>query len=215
MAGMGATGAGFNMMGGTLGAIGDIIAASNYERPRLPDPSETERNLRRLAINQLQGGGQQTLGATALYNQMAPMLMGMLPGMHYVPGTDGGAGGGGGGGTGPLGSYQDALRTMQETQQRAQHLKDLNRQIKGMKAGAERRGLRQERQALRKQIKTSPRVADTQRMAYRAGTTPNLEMFDIRQTSPQTAQGSMAAYRGMMDAMQGNQPDFNALYQAG
>jgi hypothetical protein len=73
-------------MGGILGGIGDIIQASNYEQPHLESPSDTERRLRRLAQSQLLGGGQEMLGATHLYNQLAPILMGQLPGMHYVPG---------------------------------------------------------------------------------------------------------------------------------
>src|SRR5262245_39938173 len=213
-----ATGAGLGIMGGTLGGIGDIIQATNYERPRLPQPSETERNLRRLGINQLQGGGQQLLGATALYNQMAPLLMGMLPGMTYHPGTTGSDQGGGGGG-GPLQSYQDAMANLQSTQQRAQRLKDLNKQIKGMKKGqAGRYEARMERRSLRQQAKTSPDVADMQRLAYRAGTTQNPAMFDIRQASPDSGAGSMAAYRGIIDAIQGNQPqmpDLGSFYQGG
>src|SRR5262252_5858381 len=101
-------------IGATLGGIGDMISALNYKRPRLQPATGPELRLRQLAQDQLLAGGQQSLAGTALYNQYAPLLMGMLPGMHYVPGDsgDGGTSGGGGGG-GPVQSYTDALQAQQ------------------------------------------------------------------------------------------------------
>src|SRR5262249_12836972 len=115
--------------GDTAGGIGSLTAAENYKRPRLPPATGYEQRLRQLAQSQLLGGGQQLLGATALYNQMAPILMGMLPGMHYVPGSvaDPSMPGSGAGSSSPMANYQHALQNFQQQQGLQQQLTSLNR----------------------------------------------------------------------------------------
>src|SRR5215468_11131425 len=103
--------------GATLGGIGDIISGLSYKRPRLKPATGPELRLRQLAQDQLLAGGQQTLAGTALYNQMAPLLMGMLPGMTYHPGTtDGTSSSMGGTSSSPIQSYSDALQNFQNQQ---------------------------------------------------------------------------------------------------
>ena len=117
---------GTGISGDIVGGIGSLIAAENYHRPRLPPAVGPELRLRQLAQSQLLGGGQQLLGGTALYNQLAPILMGQLPGMHYVPGGQTMGGGTGaqasytgdptGAQTNPMASYQQALQNWQSQQ---------------------------------------------------------------------------------------------------
>src|SRR5215471_18663726 len=122
MGGAAAAGQWSGILGGTLGGIGDIIQAQNYHRPKLPEATGYEKRLRDLAQSAYIGGGQELLGGVNMYNQMAPLLMGMLPGMKYVPGTVGGGGtdgtgatsGQGDGQTSPLGSYQQSLQALQQ-----------------------------------------------------------------------------------------------------
>lgn len=203
MAGMAGTGMAMQGMGTTLGAIGDIFQASGYDRPQLAEPGGQERRLRQLAQNQLLGGGMQALGGTTLYNQLAPLLMGMLPGMRYVPGA---ASGGAGGGAGGLGDYQDALRRMQEQQQVSWKLRDVKRQLRGKHLGREtRQNLRQERKSLRQQRRTMPTAPQLERQAYRSGT--QVPTFDVRRAeSAGPSADTLAAIRGMMDAEAGNPP---------
>src|SRR5215475_12211718 len=128
------------LSGDIVGGIGSLIAAENYKRPRLPPAVGPELRLRQLAQSQLLGGGQQLLGATALYNQLAPILMGQLPGMHYVPGTGAGTGGADASmpGTGaatsdPLTNYAHALAASQANVGRQSQLNQLRAQRKALR----------------------------------------------------------------------------------
>jgi hypothetical protein len=168
-------------MGGTLGGIGDIIAATSYKRPKLPEPGGQEKRLRTLAQAQLIGGGQQLLGGQALYNQLAPVLLGQLPGMTIRPTGGGGAGAGGEGTTaaggaaagGPgMADYQEALANYQAAVGRQQRLTSVEAQLKATKKGPEKRALRQERKTLKKQQKGSPTVPQLERQLYQAGSSP-------------------------------------------
>lgn len=225
MAGGAGVGAGLGIMGGTLGGIGDIIAATNYERPELQAPSDQERRLRRLAQNQLVAGGQQLLGGTALYNQMVPMLMGQLPGMSYVPGSSGGdASMGGvastaGGGSSGLGSYQDALAAYQRQQTERDAFAALKAQRKGAK-GKEKKALGKQVKAAKKNLKSQVPLHQLERQQYMAGVQPSPEIYDIRMGgggagggAASSGQESLGAIRGMMDAMNGSGPNLQSLYQ--
>jgi len=208
-------------MGALLGGIGDIISATNYERPHLPEPTDPERRLRRLAQGQLIGGGQELLAGTHLYNQLAPILMGMLPGMHYVPGEGGGPPGAGGGVSPSMGSYDDSLHALQQTRDRNNRLTALNAQIAGMKKGAERRGLRQERKQLKKDIKGAPKEWQLEQQMYRSGTQPG--SFDIRQAPAATPRSSLGNINELLSGLQGSMggyggtahPDLMSAYNAG
>jgi hypothetical protein len=187
-------GAMMGMQGGTalsgdiVGGIGSLIAGENYKRPRLPPATGPELRLRQLAQSQILGGGQQLLGATALYNQLAPILMSQLPGMHYVPG-----GGGGGGGTGsqvgqtgqpggattsPMASYQQALQNYQNQQALAQQRTSMRAQLKGMTAGPAKHALRQQLKGVKRALKATPTAAQLERQQYLAGAQPGY--YDIR-----------------------------------
>jgi len=219
---MGGGGANYGQMGmaGTgaiLGGIGDIIAAQNYKRPKLPPATGYEKRLRDLAQSAYIGGGQELLGGVNMYNQMAPLLMGMLPGMTYVPGSTTSGGGtdgtgtSGGGQTSPLGSYQDSLNQLQQNQALQQQRQSLKAQIKGAKKGPGRWQMKQQVKALNKQIKGMPRQADLERAQFMAGTAIPQQLFDIRQGAPSAdistpPSGSMAAIRGLIDGYQGNTP---------
>lgn len=203
--------------GAVMGGIGDLMQALNYEPPHLDQPSNTERRLRRLAQGQLIGGGQETLGGMALYNQLAPILMGQLPGMHYVPGQGGQASGGAAGGPGAvggqtLGAYQDALNAMNQSRGRQTQIEDLSQQIKGMKPGAERRGLRKQRQSLRREQKQSAPQWQLERRMYEAGSQP--PQFDIRQAPPPTSQSSLGDINQLLAGL-GQHPNLMSLYQGG
>src|SRR5262245_39715254 len=105
MAGGAATGLGLGVMGGILGGIGDIMASTKYRPPKVPEPGGQEARLRSLAQGQLIGGGLESLAGTQLFNQLSPLMMGMVPGMSVTPAAAGGAGGaaaagGAGGGAG-------------------------------------------------------------------------------------------------------------------
>ena len=208
--------AGMAGTGAILGGIGDIIQAANYKQPHLPAPSDTERRLRRLAQSQLLGGGQELLGGTALYNQMAPILMGQLPGMHYVPGqggSDGGMGGGAGSGSGQqLGSYQDSVNALQQSQQQQARLAQMNAQIKGMKKGPEKKAAVQERKALKKETKNAVPQWRLEQQTYQAGARP--PTFDIRQAPPASAGSSLGDINALLGNL-GNHQSLLAAYQAG
>lgn len=176
MAGAAGVGAGLGIMGGTLGGIGDIIQAANYERPQLEEPGGQEKRLRALAQSQLIGGGQQLLAGQNLYNQMSPFLLGQLPGMRLTPSGGGGAGGGGGGataGTGPgMANYQQALANYQEAVGRQQRITQLQAAVKTAKKGPDKQGIRQELKTLKKAQRSGPTVTQLERQLYQAGSTP-------------------------------------------
>jgi hypothetical protein len=166
----------------------------------------------------LLGGGQQLLGATALYNQMAPILMGQLPGMHYVPGSQDAMEPGGGGGSQPGGDYAGALGNMQGAQQQQQQLLQQRKAMQGMKKGPEKRAARQGVKDLRKSIKSQPSVAQRERQAYTAGAQPGA--YDIRQAPPApTAMSSLGAINDLMGGGGGQmgggggQADLLAMYR--
>jgi hypothetical protein len=175
--------------GDIVGGIGSLIAGENYKRPRLPPATGPELRLRQLAQSQILGGGQQLLGATALYNQLAPILMSQLPGMHYVPGGGGGGGGGtgsqvsqtgqpGGATTSPMASYQQALQNYQAQQALAQQRTSMRAQLKGMTAGPAKHALRQQLKGVKRAIKATPTPAQLERQQYLAGAQPGY--YDIR-----------------------------------
>jgi hypothetical protein len=195
-------GAMMGMQGGTaisgdiVGGIGSLIAGENYKRPRLPPATGPELRLRQLAQSQLLGGGQQLLGATALYNQLAPILMSQLPGMHYVPGGGGGGATGtgsqatqtgqpGGATTSPMASYQQALQNYQNQQALAQQRTSMRAQLKGMTAGPARHALRQQLQGVKRAIKSMPDAAALERQQYLAGAQPGY--YDVRMGGPDTS----------------------------
>src|SRR5215468_1104723 len=190
MAGAMGAGAGFGALGGTLGAIGDIVSAFSYQRPKLHPATGMELRLRQLAQNQLLGGGQQVLGGTALYNQMVPLLMSQLPGLHYVPGTPstggdmslGGANPVGGGTSSPMQSYTSALSNLQNTYGRNQQQTALKAQIAGLPSGAspQRKQLNQQLKQLQRQIKSNPTAAQAERAAYLGGVQVDPSIYDIR-----------------------------------
>jgi len=204
MGGAAGVGGYLGILGGTLGGIGDIIGASSYKRPRLHPATGPELRLRQLAQDQLLAGGQESLAGTALYNQYAPLLMGMLPGMHYVPGDSTSSGTATGGG--PVESYTQALQAQQAQRAKKQQLTAMNAQIKGMQKGPQRRDLRQQRKVLKRDIKSLPNAAALERQSYMAGTQPNQSMYDIRQSAAPPLSDSLAAYRGLIDGMSGASP---------
>jgi hypothetical protein len=181
--------AGTALSGDIVGGIGSLIAGENYKRPRLPPATGPELRLRQLAQSQILGGGQQLLGATALYNQLAPILMSQLPGMHYVPGGGGGGGGGtgsqvsqtgqpGGATTSPMASYQQALQNYQNQQALAQQRTSMRAQLKGMTAGPAKHALRQQLKGVKRALKATPTAAQLERQQYLAGAQPGY--YDIR-----------------------------------
>jgi len=207
--------------GALVGGIGQLIAAQNYHRPRLPPAVGPELRLRQLAQSQLLGGGQQLLGATALYNQLAPILMGQLPGMHYVPGAATGTGAADGtGGTGtsnPLASYQQALAESQANVGRQNQLNQLKAQRKALRPGpsAQRQALRQQIRTLNKTIQANPTAAQLDRQQYMAGTmgSQNPALFDVRQGAPDTGPTSdtLASIQNLMNSYNSG-PSLTDLY---
>jgi hypothetical protein len=181
MAAAAGVGGGLNILGGIMGSVGDILAAEKYKRPKLPPATGYEQRLRQLAQNQLIGGGQELLQGQALYNQMTPILLGMLPGMTLTPrgtaGVGGATGTGGAAGTTagtpdtgtPMTSYSQALSNYQQAVGRNQQLSAMNKQLKVMKKGPDKKALRQQRNALRRQKKAQPPVPDLERQMYMAG----------------------------------------------
>src|SRR5262249_49904911 len=142
MAGMGATGAGLNILGGIMGSVGDILASEKYKRPKLPPATGYEQRLRQLAQDQLIGGGQELLQGQALYNQMTPYLLGMLPGMtlrQTGAGMGGATGGGGAAGTAagtadtgaPVDSYSQGPPHYQQAGRGAQQAAEQDEQAAG------------------------------------------------------------------------------------
>src|SRR5215468_216779 len=179
MAGAGGTGIGLGIMGGILGGIGDIMASTKYKRPSVPQPGGQEQRLRSLAQGQLIGGGLESLAGTQLFNQLSPLMLGMVPGMSVTPaaagGAAGGAGGAAGGGAGaggtPMMDYQTALANYQNTIGRNQQIQNLQDQLKAMPKGPEKRGVRQQLKGLKKQQKGAPTAVQAERDVYKAGTT--------------------------------------------
>lgn len=209
------------LSGDIIGGIGGLIEAQNYHRPRLPPAVGPELRLRQLAQSQLLGGGQQLLGATALYNQLAPILMGQLPGMHYVPGSTTGTGAtdgtGGMGTSNPLASYQQALAASQANVGRQSQLNQLKAQRKALRPGPspERQALRQQIQILNRTIKANPTAAQLDRQQYMAGTmgAQNPALFDVRQGTPETGPTSdtLASIQKLMNSYNSG-PSLTDLY---
>jgi hypothetical protein len=173
------------LSGSLVGGIGGLIEAQNYKRPRLPPATGPELRLRQLAQDQLLGGGQQLLGATALYNQLAPILMSQLPGMHYVPGSGGAPGSTAGnapssGSDSPMASYQQALQNYQHQQGLAQQRTQLRAQLKGAKGKAAKQAIKQQLKPVKQQLKSLPDAAALERMQYLGGVQQNPAMFDVR-----------------------------------
>src|SRR5262249_29398514 len=158
MAGGAGVGAGLGIMGGVLGGIGDIMASTKYKRPSVPQPGGQEQRLRSLAQGQLIGGGLESLAGTQLFNQLSPLMLGMVPGLSVTPAAAGGAGGaaaGGAGGAGaggtPMMDYQTALANYQNTVGRNQQIQNLQAQLKAKPKGPEKRGGRQQLKGLQEQ----------------------------------------------------------------
>lgn len=176
MAGGAGVGAGLGIMGGTLGGIGDIMSATKYKRPSLPEPGGQEKRLRGLTNAQLIGGGRELLAGQNLYNQMVPMLLGQLPGITITPTGGGGesadgGGGGAGGGSYAMADYSTALANYQNAMGRQQKLTALQAQMKAAK-GADKKALRKQVKALKKEKKGSPTVPQLERQLYEAGSNP-------------------------------------------
>jgi len=192
MAGAGAGGyaqMGTALSGDIVGGIGGLIQAQNYHRPRLPPATGYELRLRQLAQNQLLGGGQQMLGATALYNQLAPILMGQLPGLHYVPGsggTDVGAPGTGAATSSPMANYQHALAAMQQQQALVQQRTGLRAQRKGAKGHAAKKGFTQQIKDLNRQINSLPTAGQLERQESMGATQTPMSMYNVQQGPPDT-----------------------------
>jgi len=248
MAGAGGTGAALGILGGIMGSVGDILASEKYKRPKLPPATGYEQRLRQIAQDQLIGGGQELLSGQALYNQMTPMLLSMLPGMSI---RQGGTGQGGATGTGgaagaagttpgspdtgtPMTSYQQALSNYQQAVGRNQQLASLNKQLKTMKGQSpERATIRKQRNALRRQKKSQPAVADYERQMYLAGSTPptyDVSMGGTTQTDAgpmanlgPSAQSTLSQIMGYLHGSQAaataitptTTPDFLAQYSTG
>jgi hypothetical protein len=228
MAGMAGAGMGLGIMGGILGGVGDIISSQNYQRPSLPEATGREKRLRDLAQSQLLGAGQQTLGATALYNQLAPVLLGQLPGMSIRQAAPVA---GGVGGAGPIQSYQQALQNFQSAQAQQQRLTELNARLKGAKKGPEKRAIRQERKTLQQQIKGSPTVAERERQMYVAGLQPGSYTVSMGGAAPAgsaaagigggiggigpSGQSTLAEIQGMLAAARDAGPSVLERYQTG
>jgi hypothetical protein len=188
------------LSGDIVGGIGSLIAGENYKKPKMPPATGPELRLRQLSQSQILGGGQQLLGGTALYNQLAPILLGQLPGMHYVPG----GGGGGGDGTGaqvgqtgdptgaqtsPMASYTQALQNYQNQQALAQQRTSMRAQLKGMPAGPAKHALKKQLHGVNRAIKATPTAAQLERQQYLAGTQPGA--FDIRMGGAADTSGGM------------------------
>lgn len=208
------------LSGDIVGGIGSLIAAENYRRPRLPPATGPELRLRQLAQSQLLGGGQQLLGATALYNQLAPILMSQLPGMHYTPGTvtagmsggqDGtGTGGTSGGGTNPMSSYQEALQNYRNQQGLVQQRSRLKAQLKGAKGKAARQPLRQQLRGVKQSIKALPPINELERQQYLGGVQQDPSMFNTGMSGAPA--GSMDSLGSINDLMAQN-PDLLSAFR--
>src|SRR5215831_336829 len=223
MGGGGYMSTGTALSGDIVGGIGGLIASQNYQRPVLPTPGPAEDALRRLAMTQLLGGGQQLLGATALYNQLAPILMGQLPGMHYVPGgagADASMPGTGAATASPMANYQQSLAAMRANQGLQSQLQSLRGQRRALRPGPspQRRDLRQQIQTVNRTLKQQPKPWQLERQQYLAGTmgSQNPAMFNVQQGAPATAPTSdtLDAIRQLMSAYSSSSgPDLSNLYQ--
>lgn len=204
------------LSGDIVGGIGGLVSSLGYERPKLPPATGMEQRLRQLAQSQLLGGGQQLLGATALYNQLAPILMSQLPGMRYVPGTSGaqdGTGAGAGGGGSPMADYQTALKNYQTQQGLLQQRTALRAQLKGAKGQAAKRAIRQQLRPLKRQIESLPTAAQLERQQYLGGVQQRPEMFDVRMGGQDTA--TPTSLGSINDLIQGlsTGPNFLDIYR--
>jgi hypothetical protein len=225
MAGGAGVGTYADIFGAAIGGGGDWMQANSYRVPRLDQPGPQESALRRWANQQIRGGTQQLQGATALYNQMAPILLGQLPGMRMVPtgsATESGGGGGAGSSLGTsdsesaLGSYQQNLQALQQSQQREERIRSLKRQVQATKVGPARKALKKQLYGLRQEKKASPTLASYERDAMNAAMRPPTPEIRMAQSQPAGPEGSLAAVRGMMDAYRGAPArDLMSLYQGG
>jgi len=172
----GGAGMGMNAMGATMGGIGDLISALGYQRPKLQQPGGQEQRLRSLAQGQAIGGGLESIQGTALYNQLLPAMMSLVPGMTVTPA--GAPGGGGAAGpsaqanaaNAPMASYQQALANYQAGIGRNQTIQNLKDQLKTMGAGPNKKATRQQLKSLRKQNRGQPTVPQLERQIYQAAT---------------------------------------------
>jgi hypothetical protein len=170
MGGAAGVGAGLGIMGGTLGGIGDIMAAHGYKRPKLPPPTPEELRLRAEATNQILGGSQQYLGGEALLNQLVPTMMGMIPGMSVRANAP--AAGGANANVPGMTGYQQALAQYHNLIGAQQQVNALKGQLKGLKKGPDKQAVRQQLKAAQRVIKTSPSMTQAERNVFQAGTAP-------------------------------------------
>ena len=200
---------GTGISGDIVGGIGQLIMAQNYKKPKMPPATGPELRLRQLAQSQLLGGGQELLGGTALYTQLAPILLSQLPGMHYVPGGSGGGGIGNQGASGsqvgqtadptgaqtsPMASYQQALQNYQQQQALQQQKQSMKAQLTGMTAGPAKKALRQQLHGVRRALKAMPDAATLERQNYMAGAQPG--SYDIRMGPAADTSGGMGPISG-------------------
>ena len=170
MGGAAGLGAGLGIMGGTMGGIGDIMAAHGYKRPKLPPPTPEELRLRAEATNQILGGSQEYLGGQALLNQLVPTMLGMVPGMHVAANAP--ATGGANANVGGMTGYQQALAQYHNLIGAQQSVNALSKQLKGMPKGPDKQAVRQQLKQAKRVIKTSPSMTQAERNVYQAAAAP-------------------------------------------
>src|SRR5215831_17070157 len=171
MGGAAGVGAGLGIMGGTLGGIGDIMAAKGYKRPKLPPPTPEELRLRAEATNQILGGSQEYLGGQALLNQLVPTMLGMVPGMRVTAAAP--AAGGANAAVGGMTGYQQALAQYHNLIGAQQQVNALSKQLKGLpKRSPDRQAVNQQLKAAKRVIKTSPTMTQAERNVYQAASAP-------------------------------------------
>jgi hypothetical protein len=171
MGAMAGIGAGLGIMGGTLGGIGDIISAHKYKRPAYPATTPEEQRLRSTATDQILAGGQSYLGGMNLLNQMTPMMMGMIPGMHVTP-QAAAAGGGMAPGVSGMQDYKTALQNYQNQLGTQQQVTALTAQLKTLKKGAQKQQVRQQLKSAKQALKGMPSMTQSERNVYQGAATP-------------------------------------------
>ena len=158
------TGAGLGILGGITGGIGDIMASSKYERPKLPPAKQTESHYRRNVKQLLDQARQQYEGATGIYNQMAPFLLGDLAGLgvEYTP--DAGA----------QASLDQAYGAYQDRLDAENQLNQLQANKRGAKKGADRKAAKKELKQFKKGLKGTASLDELRLALGQARTDPGL-----------------------------------------
>jgi hypothetical protein len=172
MAGGGMSAGGYEgIMGGTLGGIGDIIAATKHKNLQFPGASDRTKHLRRQARQLLDQARQTIEGSGNLQQQLSLQQLHDLGYDFDVSSST----------QDP--QYQATLDQLHQAQGMLNQQQQLQAALKAAKPGSAKKAIRTQLQALNKQIKGMPSLDQLQRQVS-AGAANPYTISNVRRQAP-------------------------------